>query len=374
MKRLAWIAALLLAPALPAVPQEEEPREPLAPAWSRPLPNTQGLAISPDGERVVALAESLAQGLDRGGEVVWQQHLEGVDAAVLSRRGVTAVLYARRRPLYRKVFFLDREGKRIGMVEAPEAVETVSIAPDGRYAAIASGRSILFCSRTQQGIQHRTVRLEGTASQVQMGSGDTFYVACRAPAYVALLKSTGSEVWRRRQEGVAEYAISGSADGRMVAISAPLASDNIQTWLVTARNSVRWTDLRRGRRPRLRLSANGTAATLSYELPVEGARGTRFERRLTYLAQGARGAWPKGGPFSAPLPVSIDGDGAWVVALDTQRRGAQPRFRLYGSGGERRWLYLVPAAILIAVGSGAGEHIATYRSDGVLELLRISAP
>lgn len=337
------------------------------------MPGVVGLGLSPDGERLVVATDASLRSLERDGSVAWELKVEAVDSAVLARRGALTVAYAQRRPLARKVFFLDRSGRRVGTLEPTEPVEAAAVSGDGRFAALAAGRSMIFCSVTDAGVRHRVITLDGHATQVQMGSGDTVYVACRDTAYVALLKSSGKELWRRQQAGVDRYSLSASADGRTVGISAQLPEDRVQTWLLTSRNSVRWTDVRPGARPRLRVSANGSAATLSYELRVDSPRGRRFERRLTYLAQGARGAWPKGGPFSAPLPVALDADGDWVVALDTQRRGGPPRFRLYGSGGERRWLYLSPAGILLASSSQDGRSIAVYRADRTLELLTVSA-
>lgn len=354
-------------------PQPSEPAEPLGSAWSRALSGVEGLALSPEGERVVTVGGGV-RSLSRDGRVLWELDLEGVDSAVVARRGQLTVAYTRRRPLYRKVYFLGPEGRRLGILEPTEPIEAAAVSPDGRYAALAAGRSVIFCTLTGKGIQHRVLPLAGHPEQVEMGPDDSVYVACRSRPYVALVKSSGKELWRREQPDGEAYAISASADGRSVAVSTQLPRDTIRTALLTSRNAARWTDVRPGRRPRPRLSASGTAVALSYELRVESPRGVRFERRLTYLAHGAAGAWPKGGPFSAPLHVALAEDGDWLVALDTQRRNPRPSFRLFGRGGERRWLFVSRSPILIARSSQDGRSVATYRVDGYLELLRVAAP
>lgn len=378
MKRraaLSLVSVLLLA-AVPARPQETQPEprgEPLYAAWARPASRLVGLAVSPDGQRIVttSLDGDLRCYTERG-DVAWEVRGLPVDTAVLSRKGSVTAAYAQRRPLSRKVFFLDGSGRILGTVEPVEPVEAACVSGDGRYAAVAAGRSILFCRLAKGKVTKRTLSLEGRAVQVEMGPEDSVYVACVEPSYVALLRSNGKGSWRREDPNHSAYAISAGDDGRMLAISAESGSSQVATWLITSRNSTRWNDIRPGRQPRPRLSAAGVAVMLTYSHPVEGARGRRLERRLTYLAPGAGGAWPKGGAFNAPLPVALEPRGEWLVALD-QPRGAGPRFRLYGKGGERRWLYVSPANVLIATASDEGRHIVSYRADGFFELLRVTS-
>src|SRR6185369_1642253 len=115
-------------------------------------------------------------------------------------------------------------------------------------------------------------------------------------------------------------------------------------------------------RPRIRLSADGIAATLAYQGVVVHGEEARSEPRLAYLTAAPGASWFKGGAFNAPLDVAIARDGAWVVTLDTQQNPL-PRFRLYGRGGDRRYAYPSPAEVLIAAGSLEGRNIAVYRKD-----------
>lgn len=368
--------ALLLA-ARSARPQETPvppSGEPLYSAWVRSAARVVGVCLSPEGERILTTTvDGDLRAYTDSGELAWELHGLAVDTVLTSRKGAVTLAYAQRRPLARKVFFLDGSGRTLGTVEPVEPVEAAALSPDGRFAAVAAGRSILFCTIGRRQVTKRTLSLEGRPVQLQMGPDDTVYAACVEPEYVALLRSSGKGVWRRQEASLSNYAISAGDAGRQLAISAESGSTQIQTWLVTARNSARWSDTRPGRQPRPRLSAAGAAVMLSYNYRVEGARGPRLERRLTYLAPGAGGAWPKGGPFNTQLPVAIEPKGEWLVALE-QPRGAAPRFRLFGKGGERRWLYVSPANILIAAGSDDGRHIVTYRTDGFLEMLRVTSP
>lgn len=370
------LAGVLLAGTTRTAEPQSDPQplaEPLDSAWTRAVPGVEGLALSPEGDRVVTLGGGQVRSFSADGRVLWELRIPDVDSAAVARRGSLTVAFARRRPLARKVYFLNADGRRAGILEPSEPVEDAAVFPDGRTAVLAAGRSVILCRLTGKGVTHQVLPLEGQPHQVLPGPGENVYVSCRQPAYVALLKSNGKPLWRREQPGVDEYALSVSRDGRSAALAAELPAGTVQTWLVTSRNVVRWTDVRPGRRPQIRLSAGGNAVALSYMLRVEGPRGARFERRLTYLAAGAGGAWPKGGPFSAPLHLAIEPEGDWVVALDTQRRGGPPRFRLYGRSGERRWLHTGGQGVRLARACQEGEAIAIYRTDGFLELLRVSA-
>jgi hypothetical protein len=372
MKRwLPLAAAAVLAGA--AWTQEEAP--PLGRVWARRAPRTLAVAVSPDGERILAAGGGgEIRCFEAAGGVAWEVRIDGIDELVTSRLGATTLAYSAGQPLSRKVHFLDSNGRRLGTLEPSEAVETAVVSSDGKYAALAAGKSVIFCSRAGSGIRHRVIPLKGIPTQVQFGVGDTIYVACREPDFVALVKSNGKELWRRRDPVVRGYSVSAADDGRHVAIAGESDPDTLRVSLVTWRNQTRWTDARPGRRPRIRLSAGGGTVMLSYEHKVAHGTRSRFERRLAYLGEGAGGGWPKGGAFSAPLYVAVDRNGEWVVALDTQNKGDLPRFRLYGKGGERRWFYTAPSSILIATASAEGRHIAAYRADGFLELLRVSTP
>jgi hypothetical protein len=195
------------------------------------------------------------------------------------------------------------------------------------------------------------------------------------PDRLQLLKSNGKVLWERRAAGVTDYSIAASELGRYVAVGSQRPNDQVHVALIDSHNVTAWTAGFPGREPRVRLNAAGDAIILSYKRKVEHNADSRFERRLTYLVKEAAGVWTKGGPFTAPYYVSVDRNGGWVVVLDTQQQrpgGDQlPRFRLYGRGGEKRWVYTCPSNILIATASAEGRHIATYRSDGILECMRV---
>ena len=146
--------------------------------------------------------------------------------------------------------------------------------------------------------------------------------------------------------------------------------------LLSHRNQRRWYVTRPGQSPLVRLSAGGGTVVLAYMHKVEHAEQYRFQRRLAYLTSApitgqVQEAWTKGGVYTAPRYVSVDRDSEWLVTLDDR----QPNFlRLYGRYGEPRWVYTRPADILIATSSSEGRHIAAYRADGVLELLRVAVP
>ncbi|HTE17162.1 MAG TPA: hypothetical protein VK689_02140, partial [Armatimonadota bacterium] len=284
--------------------QPEESREPLGSSWSRRVPGVIGLAVSPGGARVLAL--NLYERLlcyDDAGSLLWARDSGGADRVATSQGGALTLTYSTRQPLAREVSFIDEGGRRIHVLTPAEPVECAVVSADGRRAAIAAGKSLLFCSRGKNGIRHRVVRLPGEARQVQLGPADTMYVACRNPHLVQLVKSSGKVLWRRKAPNNTAYSIAASEDGRLLAIGNQETPDRVQVSLVTSRNESRWTDVRAGRAPQVRISASGATATLAYQHQVAREHQSRFEQRLTYLGEGMRGAWPKGGSFTAPVPV-----------------------------------------------------------------------
>jgi hypothetical protein len=199
---------------------------------------------------------------------------------------------------------------------------------------------------------------------------------------VELIKSTGRILWRREEPNRSVLSIAASEDGRFLAVAGEHPEGGVTVTLIGSRNDPRWSVTRPGRAPLVRLCADGNAALLAYEHRVEHNSERRFERRLAYVAPGpnpgeVQEPWTKGGAFTAPYYVSVERKGEWVVALDAQAQRAdgsgQPTFRLYGRSGERRWMYTSPVGILIAIGSTDGRHIAAYRADGMIELMRVAA-
>jgi hypothetical protein len=373
------IAALMVSAVavVQSQPDAESPRgtEPLAPSWSRPVRDVVSLTVSPGGARVLAAdVEGKVNCYDTGGTLLWSQEVPGADSLAASRDGLLTLAYAARQPLSRRVVFIDERGKPFHVAEPEEPVQAAIVSPDGRTAAIAAGRKVLLCSRQLSGVHTSTIRLAGEVSQLQFGPGDSVYVACRDPYYVALVKSTGRVLWRRKDAATDDFSISASEDGKLLSVARQRPEDGkVEVTLLNSRNQRQWVTTRPGRAPLVRLCTGGAATMLTYEHKVEHNRESRFERRLAYLA-GPAGEWTKGGPFTAPLYVSADREGDWVVALDMQGRERTPRFRLYGRNGERRWIYECPAGVLIASASSEGRHIAAYRSDGVVEVMKVSAP
>jgi hypothetical protein len=264
-----------------------------------------------------------------------------VDALTTSRRGSLTLAYGVRRPLARRVYCLDADGRLFHVIDADEPVETAIVSPDGQFAAVAAGAHVYFLRSSPKGIRQKSFSLSGEPRHLQFGPADSLYIAYREPERVELVKSTGRVLWRRQGASITDYSI------------------------ITDRNQRRWWTTRPGRAPLVRLCADGSAVMLSYEHKVEHSSQSRYERRLAYLP-GGQGGWTKGGPFVEPIYVAAEarGDG----------RPRPPRFRLYSREGASRWRYEVPAGIMIATASAHGRHIAAYRTDGIMEVVRVTSP
>ena len=93
--------------------QPQSASEPLGPAWSKSLAGVVALGVSPEGERVLAADDrGVVHSIDERGAPVWDQPIPDVDSVVTSRGGELSLAYAARRPLSRRVFFLDDAGRR----------------------------------------------------------------------------------------------------------------------------------------------------------------------------------------------------------------------------------------------------------------------
>lgn len=352
--------------------QPEAEREPLSSVWKRRLAGLVATVVSARGERTLVVdADGRLTCIASNGETIWERALPGVDRVVISRSGEFCAAYAARRPFQREVSLLDDRGRTLGVVQNSEPVSTAVISPDGHLAAVAAGHTVTLCSRGAGEVRQRRMELQGKITQLQFGPGDSVYVAAQQPDYVALVKSTGKVLWRRSAAPGANFAISASEDGRVLAIGSQRPDDIVALSLVNVANERLWSAPRPGRSPRVRLAADGSAALLAYEHKVEHHLESRFEQRLAYFGTSNNESWTKGGAFNAPLEVALDRGGDWVVVLDLQRARDLPRFRLYGERGERRWMYTCEAPVLIAAGSSEGRHIAVYRADGVLEMLQV---
>ena len=361
------------------IPQEE----PLSVAWSRPQRDIVALAISAEGSRLVAAdANGFLRCWDQAGELCWERRMPGVDQLSISRDGSLTLAYASRQPRRRQVSFLDRAGRLFYVMEAPAPVSMALASQDGRFAAVAAGASVLFWGRGPRGVRQRRIVLEGKPRQIQFGPGDSIYAACLDLGCVIHIKSTGHVLWRHNLPERRLSSISASENGRLLAIAGEHPEGGVTVTLIDSQDTTHWSVTRPGRAPLVRLAADGNAALLAYEHRFEHNSERRFLRRLYFGAPGpipgeAQELWTKGGAFTAPYYVSVDRKGEWVVALDAQAQRAdgsgQPTFRLYGRSGERKWMYASPTGILIAIGSTDGRHIAAYRADGVVELLRVAA-
>ena len=379
MSRSRWgiaAAALLVAGAVPPVrPQTDPPSEPLGERWSRPAGRVISLAVSPEGDVVLSadLKDTVRCLNGADGMVRWEHVIAGADSVATSRGGRLSLAYAARQPLHREVTFIDRDGRRFYALKPSAPVAFAAVAPSGRYAAVASGRSVIFCHVAQGAVRYRVIRLSGEPRQVQFGPGDSFYVATRNPDEVLLIKGTGRVLWRHTERSGADYSISASEDGRLLAIGCERPGNTVVAALVDSSNQTRWRINTAGRAPRIRLSSAGAALTLSYEHLVTHNSLARFERRLTYLTANQDTSWTKGGAFSTPIDVAIAPDGAWVVTLDT-RQTPDHRFYIFPRSGVKRYHYPSPAHILIAVSSLDGRHIAAYREDSMVTMLQVGEP
>lgn len=378
MRREWLFALLLLLPALagerPGRAQGQPPGEPLGQVWRRPLLGVIAIAVSPEGERTLALdRDGILHCYDSTGAPRWEQQLPDADHVVTSRRADLTLAYAEGQPLARDVTFMDRNGRRFYVLKPSAPVSFAEVSPGGRYAAVASGKSVIFCSVSEQGVRHRVLRLPGDPRQVQFGPADSLYVACRNPDVVLLLKSSGKALWKYSDRRARNYGISASEDGRLLAVGSEREGDTVVAALLDSSRRQLWRVNAPGRAPRVRLAASGAAMVIAYEHKVFYQDQSRFQRLLLYLprdlSRARNSRWPKGGAFNTPYFVSVARDGAWVVTLDAQ--AGVPRLRLYGSDGERRYHYTSPARVLIATSSLDGRHIALYGADGALEALQV---
>lgn len=346
--------------------------EPLGVAWRKHLPGLFELCVSPDGSRILAAGnDGRLRCFDAHGAELWTFAAPGVDRIVVSNDGTLCVAYPANQYLRRELYFLNAAGKKIGAFKSDEPVRSAIVSANGRFAAVATGHSVVFCGLTSNGLRRRVIQLPGEPVQLQFGPDDTVYVACRAPDSVRMIKSTGRTLWSYEPAGTTNYTLSASEDGSKVAVAGQRSSGFIELSVLAADGERKWTITRPGRGGRARLAADGDAVLLAYEQKSEHALTRQFERRLAYFSRDIEPSWTKGGAFSAPLLVSVDRQGEWVVALDTQKQVAVPRFRLYGRDGERRWIHSSRAPILIAQASAQGRHIAVYHADQALELLRV---
>jgi hypothetical protein len=238
--------------------------------------------------------------------------------------------------------------------------------------AVAAGSTVTLCRQAGDTVRQRSIKVAGEPTQIQFGPGDSVYVATRRPDQVALVKSTGKVLWRRTAKPGAAFAIAANENGQLLAVASERPDGTVGISLINAANRRLWSSSRPGRSPRVRLASDGSALLLAYEHKVEHQSESRFEQRLAYFDTSNAEAWTRGGSYNAPLCVSVDRSGDWVVVLDAQRAIGPSRFRLFGERGERRWLYTCDAPVLIASGSPDGRHIAVYRGDGFLEMLLVA--
>src|SRR5439155_15959047 len=182
----------------------------LAEVWSLPAPHIIDLAVSPDGDQVVTvdLREKVRCLDGADGSVRWEHVIPDADTVTASRNGALTLAYAARQPLSREVTFIDSRGRRFYVLKPSEPVQFAEVSPGGEYAAVASGKSIIFCSRGSDGVRYRVLRLPGEPQQVRFGPGDSLYVALRNPDRVLMVKSTGHVVWTHAERGASGYSIS----------------------------------------------------------------------------------------------------------------------------------------------------------------------
>ncbi len=349
---------------------------PIAQAWLRPAVGVVEIAVAPDGSRVAILdREGGVRCFDSQGMLLWERSLPGAERLLCGPRGRLVLAYSPGRPLETRVRFLDAEGRFFQAIDTGAVIQDVCIGADGNRVLIGAGRQVWFCAMTTAGIRSRRVTTPAQVHQVEPGPGESAYVVTQSPLGLLMLRSSGRTMWRQENPQARQYAISATDAGDALAVATELRNDVVYLDIFDPAGFKRSLDQRPGRLPRIRLSAGGRALVMAYEHAMGDADRGLFGRRLLYTRpDDPRGGWTKGGAFSAPYFVALDTAGEWIVALDVQAPREPPRLRLYGRAGEKRYILPVGAEISIAVASRDGHTVALYRTDGMLQVFRVTLP
>lgn len=360
--------------AAPARAQTPTSRDPLAHVWTRPWKGVVWISISPLGRRILVIQrKGEASCLNDKGESLWKKSARGVDRGVVASDGRLTALYARRRPAYRKVRFLDAKGEVVGVVEAAAPVGNVALTANGDYFVIAAGTQAIFGSFDGEKITTRVIEVGSQVRYALPGPDATVYVSANDPPSVRRYRANGEEIWRIRA-GKRPPSIATARDGELVAVGSESdeKGGQVRVLLLTADGQPRWQQTEAGRGPRVRISRDGSSVLLTWERRVQYNNRARFERRLACLNSRGQWMWAKGGAFTAPVCTAIDPRGRWVVGLDMPRR-KKPRLRLFDQAGRRLWRHELAARALITAAAADGRTIIVYQSNDTLTRLRVNA-
>ncbi|MBI3911765.1 MAG: hypothetical protein HY320_12650 [Armatimonadetes bacterium] len=355
----------------------DRPACPLVSRWTRSFTNVISLSLAPDGSRLAVLsAYGTITCLDRAGQLAWQQDAPEATRVLAGPGGRLVVAYAPRRPLASSVWLFDEDGRRLAEIAAPDVVQSLALAGDGRQVAIGLRNAVLVCQRWGDHFDTLRVPVRGAVAQVHFGPERTLYVLTRQSDSLRRCKLSGKTLWKLDFASESEPAMACTPDGRLLVIASRVEGNGLLIRTLLPSGKVAWETRTPGRDPVLRLATDGSALLVAYEHCLAHEEYTYFERRLGYFSLGEeRIAWVKGGPYTVALPAALGADGAWVVTLDVKRALRPPQFRLLGRHGERRWIYASAAPVLIATSSLDGRFVAACRSDGVIELIEVmSAP
>jgi hypothetical protein len=381
-------------PGKPASPAAD--REPVQLLWERALPGVRAVALSPEGERLAVLcgevrdtgeqplhrsvalvarsSRTTLQFYDRGGALRWEQPVAHCSRVLVGSGGRLLLTCQLHSALFPAVELRDGEGRLEARRAFADPVEAVALSESNRRVVVGTlaGDVIVLRRGAGSGGQWEVAwqrRAGRPVCQVLFGPNDSVLAAAGSPPTLARYRADGAAAWRGTPRLPDRPRFSTSADGQLIAVAGPIrltGQSELQLW--NASGEQLWHIPLAGRDPSIRLAGSGARLVVGYERLVPGANTSRFERVLACFDGAGQEQWHKGGAFFAPLLVTLENRGDWVLSL-----GRQSKFWLLGRGGETRWRYNSAAPVQLAVGSKSGARVGVYRTDGRLMLFEVGA-
>jgi hypothetical protein len=371
-------------------------REPVQLLWERALPGVRAVALSPEGERLAVLSgetrvpiepgphrsaafvarssRTTLQLYDRGGSLLWEQPVAHCAHLLVGTGGRLLLTCQLHSALFPTLEMRGGDGRLEARRTFADPVEAVALAESNRRVAIGTQAGDVIVLRRGAGAEGRWEvawqrRAGRPVSQVAFGPNDSVLAAAGSPPTLSRYRVDGAAAWRGTPRLPDRPRLSTSADGRLIAVAGAMhvtGQSEVQLW--NASGEQLWHIPLAGRDPCVRLARSGARLVVGYERLVPGANTSRFERVLACFDGAGQEQWHKGGAFFAPLLVTLENSGDWVLSL-----GRQSKFWLLGRGGETRWRYNSAAPVQLAVGSKDGARVGVYRTDGRLMLFEVGA-